>query len=291
MRTLKWLLFTTLIALTFCVSATSAVAEERQGENRDLAAQNEQSAKRSATQAKEACLGLIAVELPPPLAYHLREVLGNGRGVLVANVTPNLPAAKGGLRAHDILITYDGHDLYSSAQLVKLVRHDRPGREVTIGYIRGGKADEVVVQLESLPGRHAWRHNFRGSPEKSIEATADVAPAGKPSDWKLESFTCRHDGEEFNVEVKVRDSGERISRVYQGSAEEVQRAIQDDVVLHQDTRSRLSELFRRHSRLTEDRGVLNQLPTGKWLSGLGKWLDWATESAGRIDVQKNDRQD
>ena len=54
--------------------------------------------------ATEASLGIAVSSMPEVLTSHLGEVIGDGRGVLVAEVMQGSPAEKAGLKKHDILV-------------------------------------------------------------------------------------------------------------------------------------------------------------------------------------------
>src|SRR5262245_41986248 len=71
----------------------------------------------------------------------------DAKGVRVREVTEDSPAAKAGLQADDVIVSFDGETVRSAAQLARMV-HERPaGRSVTIGYLRGGARQEAHVAL------------------------------------------------------------------------------------------------------------------------------------------------
>lgn len=203
-----------------------------------------QAATKAAT---EPYLGVGAVPLHPALTAQLPNVTGKGRGVLVANVMKGSPAEHAGLKVHDILISYDKQDVYSPEQLVKLVRNDKPGREVAVGYVRGGKTHEAAVSLGEAPlpdrknGRTAFRlpldRLLRGSSRHSQELTdAERTP------WTtFESLTIKKlvDGR-YQAEIEFRNADKKvIHRDYQGTREEIRDAIREDKELPADEREHL----------------------------------------------------
>ncbi|GIX00405.1 MAG: hypothetical protein KatS3mg111_3737 [Pirellulaceae bacterium] len=107
--------------------------------------------------AEQAYLGLGVAPVPEPLVAHIREIVGDGRGVLVAQVMKDSPAEKAGVRTYDVIVRYNDQDVYAPEQLVKLVRHDRPGNEVTLELVRGGKLLELKAQLAAVPTRPSVR--------------------------------------------------------------------------------------------------------------------------------------
>jgi serine protease Do len=71
--------------------------------------------------------------------------LGEPRGVEVKNVQQGSPAEAAGLRAGDVLLTYNDEDILSAPQLGRLVGETPPGRKVKIQYWREGKVKNTVV--------------------------------------------------------------------------------------------------------------------------------------------------
>jgi len=92
----------------------------------------------------------------PRLGVEIRDVskedvaslkLTSQQGVVVAAVTKGSAAEKAGLKANDVLVSYDGETVRSAQQLTRLVRETAPGRAVKIALMREGKR----VDLEATP--------------------------------------------------------------------------------------------------------------------------------------------
>jgi serine protease Do len=66
-------------------------------------------------------------------------------GAVVESVQPGSAAEKGGLRAGDIINSYDGERVRSASQLTRMVRETPPGRFVKVGVTRDGKKIEATV--------------------------------------------------------------------------------------------------------------------------------------------------
>jgi len=77
--------------------------------------------------------------------------LSRSSGVLVAQVTPNGPAAKAGIQQGDILISIDGKELEESSDLIQAIRDKRPGDSVQVSLDRDGQTMELTVTLEERP--------------------------------------------------------------------------------------------------------------------------------------------
>lgn len=83
-----------------------------------------------------------------PLDETLSEQFGLPKetGLVVAMVSEESPAAVA-LKAHDILMKFNDQILIDQHQLSVLVRNQKPGDEVTLTYIRGGKQATAQVKL------------------------------------------------------------------------------------------------------------------------------------------------
>ena len=72
------------------------------------------------------------------------------RGALVAQVAADSPAAKGGLREGDVIITFDGHDIPTSADLPHVVGLIEPDSEVLVEVVRAQKRQKLKVTVGGL---------------------------------------------------------------------------------------------------------------------------------------------
>lgn len=84
-------------------------------------------------------------------------------GAIVAQVEPNSPAAKAGLKANDVILEFGGMRVWSAAQLGRLVRETPPGRKVTLRVSRAGEKLNVAAslaqrnELAMMPNFHTRR--------------------------------------------------------------------------------------------------------------------------------------
>ena len=90
-------------------------------------------------------LGVTPTDITPSLARNLG--LPSDRGVGLASVDPNSPAAEGGLQANDIIIRLAGKEIRNSGDLVEVLRQYREGEEVTVHFYRDGDEEETTVTL------------------------------------------------------------------------------------------------------------------------------------------------
>jgi hypothetical protein len=97
-------------------------------------------------------IGLYFGEIPAdnPLRAQL-DIPGN-EGLLVAEVIPKSPAAKAGMKQHDILLKGNGKDLSSKRDLVDLVTAEGPKKgQITLDVLRHGKHETVNLKPEDRP--------------------------------------------------------------------------------------------------------------------------------------------
>ena len=86
-----------------------------------------------------------------PLDEDERVSVGVRAGLLVTEVGPTTPAEQAGVRAGDILVAYDGMPLYKHSDLVGMVAKARPGDQVQLFVIRGGRVQPLRVVLQARP--------------------------------------------------------------------------------------------------------------------------------------------
>ena len=72
-------------------------------------------------------------------------------GLLVAAVTPESPAAAGGLLVGDIILALDANPIESPEDLFDLLWGNRVGSEVRLDVIRGGVAKQVPITVGERP--------------------------------------------------------------------------------------------------------------------------------------------
>jgi len=188
-------------------------------------------------------LGLGVEAVPPALATHLGTLVGDGKGVLVAEVTPGSPAEKAGIKRDDVLASYDDQKLYSPDQFVKMVRHDKIGRQVTLGVVRGGKLEQVNVSLGEIKGVLVAVARDHRSLRRPLERLLGVKDKLERNlGWStFDSMTiARVDDKRFKAEIKYRDKEGKIeTRHFEGTREEIAMAIEEQKDLPADEREHL----------------------------------------------------
>jgi S1-C subfamily serine protease len=97
---------------------------------------------------RRAYLGIVSA--PAPLPEKLRARFGRGSGLRVAEVIPNGPAARAGLRQGDLLLTAGGRPVTRAQDLQKLMFADAIGRPLAITVMRNGALVDVIAQPSEL---------------------------------------------------------------------------------------------------------------------------------------------
>jgi S1-C subfamily serine protease len=82
---------------------------------------------------------------PRPLPPKLARELGRRAGVEVVEVVPGSPAAAGGLRAEDLIVSVDGAPIDGVDELHRLMVDDAIGREIRVGVVRNGELTELAL--------------------------------------------------------------------------------------------------------------------------------------------------
>ncbi len=90
-------------------------------------------------------LGIGAVEVTPERAKTLN--LKEERGVEVAHLEEDSPAAKAGIKQGDVLLEFNGDKVEGVDQLIRMVRETPPGRQVTLAVWRNGATENVTVTV------------------------------------------------------------------------------------------------------------------------------------------------
>jgi len=176
---------------------------------------------------KLAWLGVGVEPLPEILANQLSAVVPNGQGLLIFRMFKDSPAAKAGLKVNDILVSLDNQKLTSPEEFMRLVRNDKPGQEVTLSYVRGGKAETMKVALGE---REAFNPpGFRPPLDEQLrEQFEEYESNNAGRGW--ESFDSlkltRLDGNRWRAEIEFRDKdGKKQQKTFEGTRHEIRKGI------------------------------------------------------------------
>ncbi|MDQ1472212.1 MAG: serine protease Do [Bryobacterales bacterium] len=99
--------------------------------------------------AKRGWLGVGVVEVTQERARALK--LKDESGVEVTHVEENSPAAKAGLKEHDVILEVNTQKVNDSEEFVRIIGESAPGSKVTLAVWRNGSRQSVTAALEARP--------------------------------------------------------------------------------------------------------------------------------------------
>jgi serine protease Do len=99
---------------------------------------------------ERAWLGVQIQEISPEIAGSLG--LTSTRGALVADVTPNSPAAKAGIKQGDVVLRYNNRDVDQQRDLPRLVAETPVGSTAPITVWRNGRTEQLQATVGKMPG-------------------------------------------------------------------------------------------------------------------------------------------
>ena len=112
-------------------------------------------------------LGIGMNDVTPDNAHFFN--LKDATGAIVAEVTPDSPASRGGFKTGDVITQLNGQKIVNGSDLQVAVSEMEPGTKITIGVIRDGKP----VTLDLTVGQ------FHGKSEVASEEGGEGQPSGK----------------------------------------------------------------------------------------------------------------
>ncbi len=119
--------------------------------------------------------------------------LGRPRGALVRGVEAGSPAEKAGVKAGDIIVKFDGHEVERTSDLPRIVGNTKPGTDATMTVFRRGDTRDLKVTVAEI--------------EAEKTAAAAPAEAPKPKAPKASSemlgLTVTELGDERKAELKI----------------------------------------------------------------------------------------
>jgi serine protease Do len=101
--------------------------------------------------------------------------LDRARGVLVANVTADGPAAKAGLKRNDIILSFSGTDVPDLRRFPRFVANARVGNTVDIVVWRGGKELPLKIKIGEQEEADKTNVSAQGGAAPKKPADADQA--------------------------------------------------------------------------------------------------------------------
>jgi serine protease Do len=116
--------------------------------------------------------GYLGVSMQP-ITVELAEQFGmkSRDGVLVAEIVPNSPAAKSGLRSGDVIKKFGDETVKDGRGLKFTVANVEPGTEVPLEILRDGKTEKIALKVGEQPGDMRLAARGGGAPDRSDEGT------------------------------------------------------------------------------------------------------------------------
>ncbi|PZP46834.1 MAG: endopeptidase [Azospirillum brasilense] len=110
--------------------------------------------------------GFLGASTQPVTATMAKALqIPEAQGALVAQVEPDSPASRAGLKAGDVITAVDGATIHSPRELARVIADHHPGSETTLTARRDGEDQKLSVKLASMPaqdGSHAQAGNEEG---------------------------------------------------------------------------------------------------------------------------------
>lgn len=120
-------------------------------------------------------LGVMIQEVTPDLARSFD--LDKPHGALVSQVMEDSPAQKAGVKAGDIIVSFNGTAINRSAELPPLVGRVRPGTKAPVTVIRDGEEKTLQIEIEELPEEPMQRAAAEPAPANRLNLTvANLTP-------------------------------------------------------------------------------------------------------------------
>ncbi len=124
-------------------------------------------------------LGVQAQMVSPQMASALNLPKRNPAqaGALVAEVEPDSPAARAGLKAGDVITAVDGKTIGNPRDLALDIAGDKPGDQAKLDVLQDGEAKTVTVSLASLPADEGSGPGAAADQHESVGlALAPISP-------------------------------------------------------------------------------------------------------------------
>jgi serine protease Do len=110
-------------------------------------------------------LGILPQDVTPSLAKAFG--VSQTAGALVGEVTPDSPAARGGLKQGDIITQVNGQPVSDANQLRLKVGMMAPDANVTLKVMRDGRIEDVTVKLGEFPSKEERASANQGAPAEN----------------------------------------------------------------------------------------------------------------------------
>ncbi len=103
--------------------------------------------------------------------------LTGGQGAFIADVTPDGPGAHAGLRAGDVVLTFNGEKVLNANAMTRAVGQTHAGDSFRLGILREGKRMEITVHSGVRPSETALNARLGGQPDSDDSGAGTSSPS------------------------------------------------------------------------------------------------------------------
>ena len=104
-------------------------------------------------------LGIDAEDLSGQLGAYFG--VPEGEGILVRNVNSDSPAEKGGVKAGDVITTFNGERIRTAGELREKLAGTEGGKSITLGVLRNKSEVKLTVELPAPASKEKRKTSFR----------------------------------------------------------------------------------------------------------------------------------
>jgi C-terminal processing protease CtpA/Prc len=132
------------------------------------------------------------------------------RGILVTHVHEDSPAAEAGIKAGDVIVSFNGSDVDSARELRYELKDLSEGDDVVVGLVRDGIDQSLTVQLAANPqlleyieiGPDKSRQGLKWIPQLPEMSAGAIFSPGELNELKSEVQELRQELETIRKELK-----------------------------------------------------------------------------------------
>jgi len=95
-------------------------------------------------------LGISMADITPEAASQL-QISQDTKGVVIAKVLTNSPAAAAGVKYMDVLVSIDGNKVSSGTEVQDYIQKQKVGQKVNLGILRNNQSITISVTLKEQP--------------------------------------------------------------------------------------------------------------------------------------------
>jgi serine protease Do len=123
--------------------------------------------------------GYIGVQLREVDADLQRSLnLSVAHGAFVQDVTGGSPADRAGIRAYDVVLSFDGANVSNDDDLIRQISGKTPGSAAPVRLLRDGREITITVKLSERPRRDTGNAAAQPSKIQPVRDSDDEAPLG-----------------------------------------------------------------------------------------------------------------